>query len=183
MRMHLGSLSCVLLLATVSASWASAQSPSPGQPLRVWVFTKPDPSTLHYDEWRVRDNAVIYTKRLLTPQTVLGGYKEEARRALPLEAAEREDDADIIMEVVSVNRVSPPSGDTVETRQPVLELTIRVTADPLPAADLKGRNTLTHGAVLDMLKQFDKWLKDNAVKLQQLRPRDRRRPGSARARS
>jgi hypothetical protein len=179
MRMHLGSLSCVLLLATVSASWASAQSPSPGQPLRVWVFTKPDPSTLHYDDWRVRDNAVIYTKRLLSPQTVLGGYKEEARRPLPLEPAEREDEAEIIMEVVSVNHVSSAGGDTVEARQPILELTMRVTADRLPAADLKGRSTLTHGAVLDMLKQFDKWLKDNAGKLQQLRRQDKQRPDSA----
>jgi hypothetical protein len=30
-----------------------------------------------------------------------------------------------------------------------------------------------------MLKQFDKWLKDNAGKLQQLRRQDKQRPDSA----
>jgi hypothetical protein len=167
---------CCALLVGASVAVASTQSPGTARPLRVWVFTKPDLTTMHYDEWRLRDNAVIYTKRLLSPQTVLGGYQEEARRALPLQLADTENDAQILMEVVSLEPIAPQDGTVAEP--PPLQLTVRVTAEGLKPTDLQGQSTITHGAVLDMLKQFDKWLKDNAIELQRLERRPTGRSGA-----
>jgi hypothetical protein len=47
-------------------------------------------------------------------------------------------------------------------------LAVRVTGDGLPPTELKGQGSITHGAVLDFLKQFDKWLKANEAALQRL---------------
>jgi hypothetical protein len=162
----------IVLMAAMSAA-ASAQTPPGTAALKVWVFTKPDPTGMQDDLWRLRDNARIYIGRLLTPQTGVGGYKEEARRAFPMELATTEDDGQISLEVINVERGGPPPaapGEIATTDHPKpFVLTVRVTGDGLTPTELKGQGSITHGAVLDFLKQFDKWLKENEAALQRLK--------------
>jgi hypothetical protein len=131
-----------MFLIGVTAAVASAQTPRTA-PLKVWVFTKPDPTTMQHDTWRLRDNARIYSGWLLTPKTGVGGYQEEARRALPLEEATSEDEAQIILEVVNVERGgTPPAapGEIATTDHPKpFVLTVRLTGDGLTPTELKAK--------------------------------------------
>jgi hypothetical protein len=58
-------------------------------------------------------------------------------------------------------------------------LAVRVTGDGLPPTELKGQGSITHGAVLDFLKQFDKWLKANEAALQRLQKGQKMKSGGA----